>query len=55
MGLRWAREGEWRVVAYAEGGYAVNRWVEGPDWVIDHDIPSEVERPLCEALGIEIK
>jgi hypothetical protein len=52
MGLRWAREGDWRVVAYAQGGHTTNRLVAGQGWVIDHDIPPGVERRLLAALGL---
>jgi hypothetical protein len=58
-GLRFAesRDG-WRIVAYAMGGYAINRWLDYPKpgfWCIDHAIPTDVEVRLCEALGIPPK
>jgi hypothetical protein len=63
MGLRWARLGEWRIVAYAEGGYCVQRYVEGPGWCLLHagrggttppkdKIPAGVEAKLLDALGL---
>jgi hypothetical protein len=52
MGLRWAREGDWRVVAYAQGGHTTNRLVEGHGWVIDQNLPPDVERRLLAALGL---
>ncbi|MCI0462120.1 MAG: hypothetical protein L0Z62_34645 [Gemmataceae bacterium] len=53
LGLRWASEGPWRIVAYQGGGYARNR--RGPStgqWFITSEMPSAVERRLCAALSI---
>lgn len=51
-GLRFARMGEWLVVAYAMGGYSVQREVPGIGRILADDFPLDVERALCAALGI---
>lgn len=56
MGCRWARSGEWRVVAYAEGGYCPQRRVEGIGWcllAVDGEMPPDVEAALVDALGLD--
>lgn len=53
MGLRWAREGDWRLTAYAAGGCTTNRRVKGLGWIIDRDIPADVYMRLKAALGIK--
>lgn len=61
-GLRVAQEGPWRMVGYREGGYTINRWIGGRlGWVLlgadeppADQIPPEVEKRLCDALGIEL-
>lgn len=56
LGLRWAHNGTYRILAYAEGGYCcqclylVNGWYLLP---AEEEIPQDVERALCHALGIE--
>ncbi len=55
-GLRWAKSGEWRIAAYAEGGWVEERFVEGPGWCLLHQcdtMPEDVGRALCTALGLE--
>jgi hypothetical protein len=56
MGLRWAREGKWRVTAYHDGGYAVWQYSSTAScWIIGtarQDIPADVLARLCKALGI---
>jgi hypothetical protein len=55
MGLRWAQEGDWRIVACAQGGHWFQRWVEGVGWVVlaDHrEMPAEVEARLLDTLGL---
>lgn len=56
-GLRWARLGEWRVVAYALGGFCLQRHVDGLGWILTRPgtsdtAPPEVRRALCAALGL---
>lgn len=55
VGLRYAATTEYRVVAYAMGGYARFRWTPTM-WCLfptDEQMPLETERALCAALGIE--
>jgi hypothetical protein len=54
IGLDWARSGDWRILAYAGGGYARMRRL-GVGWCLLHEgeeMPEEVERALCATLGI---
>jgi hypothetical protein len=58
MGLRWAQCGEYRVVAYTNGGYCCQRYMNGPGWCLfpeGESMPEDVERALCSALGIEME
>lgn len=53
MGLRWARHGDWRTVAYAEGGCCEQRRVEGFGWCLladGEDMPADVAEVLTFAL-----
>lgn len=55
-GLRWARWKHWRLVAYQEGGYCLQRRNRQFGWLLlgpDDDFPRQVEEALCLALGIE--
>ncbi len=55
-GLRWAKSGTWKIVAYKEGGYCQQQWVPPIGWVLltdQREMPDEVERALCLALGIK--
>jgi hypothetical protein len=57
-GLRWAKHGQYRVVAYAEGGYCCQRHVQGPGWCLlapGQEMPADVERALCLALCLEYR
>jgi hypothetical protein len=57
VGLRWARLGEWRLLAHADGGYSVHRLIPGIGWCLLHDddlCPPLVEGRLCAELGIEM-
>lgn len=52
MGLRWARCGDWRLVAYAAGGACEQHFVSG-SWCLMHDkgtMPADVRALLQEAL-----
>ena len=54
-GLRWAERDGYRILAYAEGGYCCLRYVDGIGWCLfplDEDMPEDVERALCCALGV---
>ena len=58
MGLRWARCGEYRIVAYVmPGGYSRQRVYSGRQgWRLllpTEPMPEDVERALCAALRIE--
>ncbi len=44
--------GEFRVIAYAEGGYEVFWRHEPHGWLITDTMPADVEETICLALGI---
>ncbi len=57
--LRWAKCGEYRIVAYAQtpragegGGYSAQWFVEGIGWTICEEMPGYIERALCAALAL---
>jgi hypothetical protein len=55
MGLRWAACGGRRVLAYAEGGYSVQEWVDGVGWCLPYEEARADDlawAPLLAALGL---